>query len=131
MCLSSASIFKSYAGILSLKEDMSCKSNCKNKYLYIYRNKSLKKITLLKWTLIYLEHEKRWINRLPIIWCKYIAESLFNFNVSCTLSPLIFNKWSCYVTNLKDFYSMRFSCKRSQSLDNDSNFHCFLLTPER
>lgn len=110
------------------KRDMSRRSSFKNE-CFKYRNKLLKKIRLLKWTMIYLEHNKKWwTDRLPIIWCKYTAESLFNFNVSYILSPLITGP---VMSLFKWLLSKWFSCKRSQSLDNDFNFHCFLLIPER
>ena len=90
MCLSFASILLKAIGILGLTVQNGTwveRTVLIMSLFFIYRNKWLtKEIRLLKW--IYLEHEKWRTDRLPITWCKCIAESLFNFNVSCTVLPL-------------------------------------------
>lgn len=89
MYLFFAFLLKSYAGILSLTvQNRTWGEEAISRMSVLNIEKNYWK-RLLKWTLIYLEHKKWWTDRLPIIWCKYTAESLFNFNVSCTLSPLI------------------------------------------
>lgn len=77
-CLFFASLLKVVVIWLACLERNMSWEQIKDFKCFIYRNDLQKQVS------IYLEHEKWWTDRLPVIWCKCIAESLSDSHASCT-----------------------------------------------